>query len=158
MAAELEALTVSINRAQGATKAHKRSFEREQMLAAAGHALKASGAARALAAALPKAAAALQQRYPEIAGRAVTDEDLTNIRAQLAGGLPAGQVAALKRFGLSGAQIRDAALPLNNTDTLGGATLGALIADPAVIASLKAQAKALRGLGAAWRRHPTAEL
>lgn len=88
----------------------------------------------------------------------MTDADLATVRAQLAGGLPADQVAALKRFGLSAAQIRDATVIVNNTDTLGGATLGALMADPAVIASLKAQAKALRGLGAAWRRHPTAEL
>lgn len=144
LAVELEALTVSINRAQGATKAHKRSFEREQMLAAAGHARKASSLSRALAAALAKAAAALQQGYPEVAGQAVTDADVATVRAQLAGGLPDGQVNALKRFGLSAAQIRDAAVIVNNTDTLGGATLGALMADPAVIASLKAQAKALR--------------
>lgn len=158
LAVELEALTVSINRAQGATKAHKRSFEREQMLAAAGHAKKASAACRALAAALPKAAAALQQSYPDIAGHAVTDADLANVLAQLAGGLPGDRVAALKRFGLSAAQIRDATAILNNTDTLGGVTLGAQIADPATVDNLKRQAKGLRGLGAAWRRHPTAEL
>lgn len=158
LAVELEALTVSINRSQGAAKARKRSFEREQMLAAAGHARKASSLFRALAAALPKAAASLQQAFPEVVGQAVTDADLAAAHAQLAGGLPAGQVAALRRFGLTGAQLRDATVIFNNTDTLGGVTLGALMADPAVIAMLKAQAKALKGLAAAWRRNPTGEL
>lgn len=158
LAAELEALTVSINRAQGATKAHKKSFERVQMLAAAGHAKRASAACRALAAALPKAGAALQQAYPDIAGHAVTDADLTNVLAQLAGGLPADRVSALKRFGLTAAQIRDVTVVLNNTDTIGDVTLGAQLADQFTVDNLKRQAKGLRGLAAAWRRAPTAEL
>jgi hypothetical protein len=158
LAVELEALTVSINRAQGATKAHKRVFEREQMLAAAGHARKASARCRALAAALPKAAAALQQAYPDIAGHAVTDADLAMVLGQLGGALPADRVRALKRFGLTPAQIRDATALLTRTDTLADVTLGAQLADPATIANLKAQAKGLRGLAAAWKRAPTAEL
>jgi hypothetical protein len=158
LAAELEALTVSINRAQGATKAHKRVFEREQMLAAAGHARRASVACRALAAALPKAAAALQQAYPDVAGHAITDADLASVLGQLGGALPADRVAALKRFGFKPAQIRDATALLTRTDTLADVTLGAQLADPATIANLRAQAKGLRGLAAAWKRAPTAEL
>ena len=158
LVAELEALTVSINRAQGATKAHKRVFEREQMLAAAGHARKASAACRALAAALPKAAAALQGTYPDVAGHAITDADLAAVLGQLGGALPADRVAALKRFGFKPAQIRDATALLTRTDTLADVTLGAQLADPATIANLKAQARGLRGLAAAWKRAPTAEL
>ena len=158
LAVELEALTVSINRAQGATKAHKRSFEREQMLAAAGHAIKASRAAKALAAALPRAGAALQAGYPQIAGHAVTDEELATDIAQLAGGLPPGQAARLKRFGLSSAQVRDATAIVNNSDSVGDATLGAQLSDQQTIDNLKRQAKGLRGLAATWRRNPTGEL
>ncbi len=158
LAVELEALTVSINRAQGATKAHKRSFERVQMLEAAGHAVKASRSAKALAAALPRAGAALQAGYPQIAGHAVTDEELASVIAQLAGGLPAGQTRALKRFGLTPAQLRDATAILNNSDSIGSATLGAQLSDPATVDNLKRQAKGLRGLAATWKRHPTAEL
>jgi hypothetical protein len=157
LTAELEALTVSINRAQGATKAHKRSFERMQMLAAAGHAVNASRAARALAAALPKAAAALQTTYPDVAGHAVTDEELQGVVAQLAGGLPAS-TRALKRFGLSGAQISTAKGIMAGTDSVGDVTLGAQLGDPATIDNLKRQAKGLRGLAATWKRNPTGEL
>jgi hypothetical protein len=158
LAAELEALTVSINRAQGATKAHRKSFERMQMLAAAGHAAKASAACRALAAALPKAAAALQATYPDVAGHALTDADLATVLAQLAGGLPADRVSALKRFGLTAAQIRAVTVILNSSDSLGGVTLGAQLGDAGTVDNLKRQAKGLRGLAAAWRRAPTAEL
>jgi hypothetical protein len=158
LAVQLEALTVSINRAQGATKAHKRRFERMQMLEAAGHAVDASRAAKALAAALPRAGAALQAGYPQIAGHAVTDEELASGIAQLAGGLPAGQVPVLKRFGVTHAQLRDATAMLNNSDSVGGATLGTLLSDAATIDNLKRQAKGLRGLAATWKRHPTAEV
>lgn len=157
LTAELEALTVSINRAQGATKARKRSFERMQMLAAAGHAVNAARAARALAAALPKAAAALQTTYPDVAGHAVTDEELQGVVAQLAGGLPAS-ARALKRFGLSAAQISTAKGIMAGSDSVGDVTLGAQLGDQATIDNLKRQAKGLRGLAATWRRDPTGEL
>lgn len=158
LAVELEALTVSINRAQGATKAHKRRFERMQMLEAARHAVNASRAARALASALPKAGTALQSVYPQVAGHAVTDEELASAIAQLAGGLPAGQTRPLKRFGLTRAQLRDATAILNYSDSVGDATLGSQLSDPATVDNLKRQAKGLRGLAATWRRNPTGEL
>ena len=64
----------------------------------------ASGLVFAILALPSSASAALRAGYPQIAGHPMTDEELANVIAQLAGGLPAGQTSALKRFGLTSAQ------------------------------------------------------
>jgi hypothetical protein len=158
LAAEMEAATTSINRAQGAFVKHKTRDEKVQMLAAASHSKLASSYAGKLATALDGQLAALRAQEPAALDAPFGPDQAIALSDQVraGGALPAADLTELRSLHATAPGTSFfTQVALSGTD-LGATTPAAVLGDPSTADNLRGLAATLRGFAKRAKRAPTA--